>query len=95
MYKDEGAGLSKTVKGGGARLGKTVKGKGASPGQDTKNTTQKNPSDIFLFVHFNTHFPKKKYQHFLIKKNTYIYINGCVNFLTKCSFHNTCAQTTR
>ena len=35
MYKDEGAGLSKTVKGGGAGLGETVKGKGASRGQDT------------------------------------------------------------
>ena len=35
MYKDEGAGLSKTVKGGGARLGETVKGKGARQGQDT------------------------------------------------------------
>ena len=35
MYKEEGAGLSKAVKGGGARLGETVKGKCASPGQDT------------------------------------------------------------
>ena len=35
MYKEEGAGLSKTVKGGGARLGETVKGKCVSPGQDT------------------------------------------------------------
>ena len=35
MYKDGGAGLSKTVKGRGAELGKTVKGKGSSRGQDT------------------------------------------------------------
>ena len=35
MYREEGAGWSKTVKGGGARLGETVKGKCASPGQDT------------------------------------------------------------
>ena len=35
MYKDEGAGLRKTVKGRGAKLGETVKGKGASRGLDT------------------------------------------------------------
>ena len=35
MYKDGGAGLSKTVKGRGAELGETVKGKGGSRGQDT------------------------------------------------------------
>ena len=37
MHKDEGAGLSGTVKGGGAGLGETVKGKGARQGQDTKD----------------------------------------------------------
>ena len=43
---------------------------------------------IFNHTNFITAF-------FILKKNTYNYINGCVKFLTKCYFHNSCAQTTR
>ena len=60
--------------------------------------TQNNHSGIFsLCYHFKTHFQKKNknINIFFIKKKTCNYICGCVNFLTKCYFYNTCAQTTR